>query len=130
MSQVTGPIVIKNGAATPVDKSFLPMVVAPGSSIFTERSASASAGYQKLTVNYSPANGGRKTNRTEILVDVPVTEVVAGVDTVTRTLRFQGTFIVPDTATSLERSDLVAFVANALDVPIVRGVIKDNDPLY
>jgi len=128
MSQVTGPIVINDGAASP--KSFLPMVVASAQSIFTERSASFSAAYPKLTAAFDPANGGRKTNRIGVKVDLPVVEMVAGVESVTRTLRFEGTFIVPDTATATDRANLHAFVANGLDDALISGMVKNLDPLY
>lgn len=128
MSQVTGPIAINDGTATA--KSFLPMVVASQLSIFTERSASFSAAYPKLTATFDPANGGRKTNRIGFKVDLPVTETVAGIETVTRTLRFEGTFIVPDTATATDRANLHAFVANGLDDALISGIIKNLDPLY
>lgn len=130
MSQVTGPLSIDNGAETPVAKSFAPMAIAPAISVFTERSAAASSGYVKLAVGLSPANGGRKTNRIDLSLDLPVVEVVSGVNQVTRTLRFKGYFVIPDDATAAERADLAAFVANALDNTQVRAVIKDLDPMY
>lgn len=130
MSQVTGPIVINNGAATPVSKSFLPMSVSTAESIFTERSAAFPQAYPRIVAAYSPANGGRKTHRIGLKVDLPVVELVAGVEVVTRTLRFDGSFIIPDTATSSSRADLCAFVTNALGNALVKGLIKDLDPLY
>lgn len=130
MSQVTGPIAVNNGAASPVSKSFAPQVVSPSESVFTERSAAISAGYQKITIKFDPANSNRASNRIDYNVDMPIVEVVSGVNQVTRTLRFKGYFVIPDTATAAERADLAAFVANGLDVANVRGVIKDLDPLY
>lgn len=130
MGQVTGPIVINNGASTPVAKSFLPMSVATALSVFTERSAPFSAGYARIEIGFSPANGGRKTNRIPLKVDLPVVEQSAGVDTVTRVLRFQGEFIIPDTATATERANLHAYVANALDADLIVNVVRDLDPLY
>lgn len=130
MSQVTGPLSINNGAATPVAKSFAPAAVSPGRSLFTERTALSSAGYLKLEVLTSLADGKRPTNRIDVNFDLPIVEVVAGVSQVTRTGRFKGYFVIPDTMTALERADLAAFVANGLDNAQVRAVIKDLDPLY
>lgn len=130
MSQVTGPIVIKNGAATPVDKSFAPIAVSPDLSVFAEKSSAASSGYIKLSIGVSLANGQRNTNRVDINLDLPVTEIVNGVAQVTRTGRFKGYFVIPDAMTGSERADLVAYIANALDVAQIRSVVKDLDPLY
>lgn len=130
MSQVTGPLSIMNGAATPVAKSFAPAAVSPDRSLFTERSSASSAGFLKLEVQSSFANGNRKTNRIDINFDMPVVEVVNSLSQITRVGRFKGYFVIPDTMTDLERADLAAYVANALDNPQIRSVIKNLDPLY
>lgn len=130
MAQVSGPIVINNGAATPVAKSFSPEKVSPEGSTFTERSAASSAGFVRLGIAYSPASGGRKTNRINVDLTLPVLSTVNGVSSVAYTGLFKGYFVVPDVMTNLERADLIAFVANALDNTLIRGVVKDLDPLY
>lgn len=130
MSQVTGALSILNGAATPVAKSFAPEQVSPQLTTFTERSAVSSSGYTRLGISYSPANGRRATNRVEISLDLPVQKEVNGVLTVTYVGRFKGYFVIPDRMTAAERADLHAYVANALDNPQIRAVIKDLDPLY
>lgn len=130
MSQVTGPITIDNGEATPVAKSFSPEKVSPDQTTFTERSALSSAGFLRFSVGLSPANGGRKTNRVNIELSMPVLASAGGVSSVAYTGIFKGYFVIPDVMTSVERADLAAFVANALDNAQIRAVIKDLDPLY
>lgn len=130
MSQVTGPLSINNGAATPVAKSFAPERVAPELSSFTERSAAVSAGFPRLSVGFSPASSKRNTNRVDVKLDLPILQTVSGVSTVAYVGRFQGYFVIPDTMTAAERADLHAFVANALDNTQILGMIKDLDPLY
>lgn len=130
MSQVTGPLAIMNGAATPVAKSFAPEQVSPKLSTFTERTATSSAGYARLGIGLDMAKASRPTNRIDISADFPVQETVNGVLTVTRVLRFKGYYVIPDTATAAERADMAAIVANALDNPQIRAVIRDLDPLY
>lgn len=130
MSQVTGALVINNGAATPVAKSFSPEKVSPDQSTFVERSALSSAGYLRLSAGFSPANGGRKTNRINIDFSMPVLASIGGVNSVAYTGLFKGYFVVPDQMTSEQRADLAAFVANALDNAQIRAMIKDLDPLY
>jgi hypothetical protein len=130
MSQITGPLSINNGAATPVAKSFAPERVAPELSTFTERSAAVSAGFPRLSISYSPASSKRTTNRVDVKLDLPVLQTIGSVSTVAYVGRFQGYFVIPDTMTAGERADLRAYVANALDVAPVMGVVKDLDPLY
>lgn len=130
MAQVTGPLTIANGAGTPVNKSFAPERVAPELSSFVERSAPASAGYVRLSVGLNPATSQRPTNRIPVRLDHPVLQTANGVSTVAYVGRFVGEFIIPDQMTSAERADLHAFAANALDNALIKGAIKDLDPLY
>lgn len=130
MSQITGPLSINDGAATPVAKSFAPERVAPEASVFTERTAAVSAGFYKLAVRFSAASQRRNTNRVDIDLDLPVLQSINGINTVAYVGRFKGYFVIPDTMTAAERANLHAFVANALDVAAVKAVVKDLDPMY
>lgn len=130
MSQVTGPLSINDGSATPVAKSFQPERVAPDSSSFTERSSGVSAGFSRFQIGLSPANSNRPTNRIDLSLDLPVLQTVNGVSTVAYVCRFKGYFVLPDVATAADRANARAFVANALDNSQVISVIRDLDPLY
>jgi hypothetical protein len=130
MPQITGPLSINNGAATPVAKSFAPERVAPEQSVFTERTPAVSAGFTRLALAFSAASSKRSTNRVDIELDLPVLQTVNGVNSVAYVGRFKGYFVIPDTMTAAERADLAAYVANALDQTAVRGLIKDLDPMY
>lgn len=130
MSQITGPLTINNGAATPVAKTFAPERVAPELTTFTERSSTSSAGFLRLGIGYSPASSKRATTRVDVALDLPVLSTVNGVSTVAYIGRFKGYFVIPDVMTAAERADLIAFVANALDDSKIRGTVKDLDPLY
>jgi len=130
MSQITGPLSINNGAATPVAKSFAPERVAPEYSVFTERTAASSAGFYRLGIRFSSASSKRATNRVDVDLDLPVLSTVNGVSTVAYVGRFRGYFVVPDLMTAAERADLHAFVANALDIASIKAVVKDLDPMY
>lgn len=127
---ITAPLSINNGAATPVAKSFAPAGVSPALSKFVERSAPASAGFLSLTVGYSEANSRRPTHRIDIGFDLPVLSTVNGVSTVAHVGRFRGYFVVPDTMNASDRADLAAYVANAFDAAAVRAVVKDLDAMY
>jgi len=130
MSQITAPLSILDGLATPVARSFAPMRVAPDQSVFAEKTSPVSAGYKLLKVGLSSASASRPTNRVDVELQFPVVSTVNGISTVAYTGLFKGYFVLPYVMTSAERADLVAFVANALDNTQIRGVIKDLDPLY
>lgn len=130
MSQITAPLSILDGLATPVARSFAPMRVAPDQSVFAEKTSPVSAGYKLLKVGLSSASAARPTNRVDVELQFPVVSTVNGISTVAYTGLFKGYFVLPDVMTSAERADLAAFVANALDNAQVRGVIKDLDPMY
>lgn len=130
MSQITAPLSILDGLATPVARLFAPMRVAPDQSVFAEKTSPVSAGYKLLKVGLSSASASRPTNRVDVELQFPVVSTVNGISTVAYTGLFKGYFVLPDVMTSAERADLVAFVANALDNTQIRGVIKDLDPLY
>lgn len=130
MPQISGPLSINNGAATPVAKSFAPEGVSPAESSFTERSAAVSAGFTRISVRYSKASSSRPTNRVDFDLDLPVLSTVNGISTVAYVGRFKGYFVLPDQMTAAERADLHAFVANGLANTTVKAVVKDLDPMY
>ena len=130
MGQITAPLSILDGQATPVAKSFAPERIAPDQSSFTERSSGVSAGFVRLTTRFSPASAKRATNRVDVDLDLPVLSTVNGVSTVAYVGRFKGYFVLPDVMTAADRANLAAYVANALDNTNIRGIIKDLDPLY
>lgn len=130
MSQITGPLTIHDGAATPVARSFAPMRVAPEQSVFSEKTSGIAAGYVDLEVKFNPASTQRPTNRIDVAVTLPVLSTVNGISTVAYTGLFKGYFVVPDVMTAAERANLHAYVANALNHATVKAVVKDLDPMY
>jgi len=130
MSQITAPLSIMNGAATPVAVTFSPERVAPELSTFVDRSGGVSALYPRLSVKFSPAAGNRPTNRVDVDLDLPVGATVNGVSTVASVGRVRCYAVIPDTWDATIRANLVGLFANALDNATVRGVFKDLDPMY
>lgn len=123
-------ITLADGQATPVNVTFNPESVTPDSSVFVDRSSGVAAFFRRLTCKYSPATSNRKTVRTSYDVAVPVTATVDGVTQVVRTLRAKVEIILPDGTTDAERKDLYAFTYNGLNNSLIRGNLRDHDPLY
>lgn len=123
-------IVLADGQTTPVNVTFAVDNVAPGVAKFSDRSTGIAAFFRRLTVAYSGASSQRKTARASYDVAMPVTASVNGVTMVVRTLRAKVEFIIPDESTDAERKDLHAFVANGLANSLIRGNLRDLDPIY
>lgn len=128
--QISTPLSINNGAATPVAVTFAPERITPDLSTFVDRSAGVSALYSRLSVGFKPAEKGRASNRIDVDLDYPVGSTLNGVSTVASIARVRSYFVIPDTFAAADRANVIALFANALDVAIVRAVVKDLDPMY
>jgi len=123
-------ITINDGQATFVAVTFSPESVSPQASIFTDRASGTAIGFRRLGVSskFAAVKGG--VNRGKFTVDYPITSTVAGVTTVAYTLRATVDVIIPDGAISVERNNLYAFLQNGLANTLVRGGLRDLDPIY
>lgn len=130
MPKITGPLTINNGATTPVAKSFQPRKVGEEAALFSEKTATSSAGYVNLGVSFSMASTKRPTNRTDISLDLPVMQTIGGVTSVAHVGRFKGYFVVPEAMDDASRKDLVAYVGNSLLYSAVGDVVRGNEPAY
>lgn len=128
MSQVTGALTIADGAGA--NKTFAPMQISPGYSQFAEKTAGLQAGYIRLDVLMSQPSANRPTARVDFNLTLPLIQTINGVSSVASTGLFKGYFVIPDTWSQSLRKDLRAFVANALDVALLKATIEDLDPLY
>lgn len=123
-------ITIKDGKATPADVSFAPENVANQLSTFVDRTPGVAIGFRRLSVGYKPAKGSSKVNRATFAVELPVTSTVNGITSTAYTLRANVDVILPDQSTLAERNDLYAFLQNGLANALVRGAVRDLDPIW
>lgn len=130
MPQISAPLSINDGLATPVARSFAPEQVSPQLAIFSERTAPATSGWKRLLVSLGLANAKRPTHKVNVTLKLPTLQTVNGVSTVAYTSLFNGTFTIPESATAAERADLHAFVVNSLNTTLLRGYVRDLDPAY
>lgn len=129
MSQASA-LVINDGAATPVATTFNPESITPALSSFADRASGVAMAFRRIKVSNSFANGKSKVNRAKMSVEIPITAVVDGVNTIAYTLRANLDIILPDGATDAQRKDLYAFVKNGLANTLIQGALRDLDPLY
>jgi hypothetical protein len=128
---IVAPIAVNNGAATPVAVTFNPEAQDnAGTYTFVDRTAGVSVGFKRLAVNSKFARGTARVNRSKLTLEMPVTSVVNGVTTQAYVIRGSLDLIFPVEATDAERKDAYAFMQNALSNTLVRGALRDLDPIY
>lgn len=128
---IVAPITVNNGAATPVAITFNPEAQGTdGSYSFVDRTAGVSIGYKRLTTTSKFAKGSALVNRSKLALEMPVTSVVNGITTQAYVIRGTLDLIFPVQCTDAERKDAYAFLQNALSNALVRGALRDLDPIY
>lgn len=123
-------LVINDGATTPVAVTFSPESVTPALSSFADRLLGIASAFRRIRISNQFASGKSVVNRSKLTVEYPVTSTVNGVTVVMYTLRANLDFIFPDGSTDQQRKDLYAFVLNGMSNTLVRGALRDLDPLY
>lgn len=123
-------LVINDGQATPVATTFAPESVTPGLSSFADRSTGISLAYRRIKMSTSFASGKSVNNRAKFSVEIPCIQVIGGVTSVAYTLRGFVELVLPDGSTDAQRKDLYAFLKNGLSDALLRGALRDLDPLY
>lgn len=124
------PITVNDGQATPVAVTFNPENQTPGAFSFVDRTAGVAVGFRRLSISNKFASGGALVNRAKYAVEYPVTAVVNGITTQAYVLRANVDVILPVASTDAERKNLFAFLVNGLQSTLVRGAVRDLDPLY
>lgn len=120
-------IVINDGQATPVAKTFSPEGPISGGMSFVERTAGLFAGFWRLSVTLKQS---KTVSRAAYWLAIPKVEVVNGVNVVTRVARAKSEFIYDQLATTAERNDLYALHSNAGANTTVRTVCRDLEALW
>lgn len=130
-----GTITINDGASTPVAHTFSPVKIDGDVATWADRSGGVPSGYSTLVAsNRDPSGGNGQVNREQFSVAVPVVadgsdpSVPAG--TILRTLRFDGTVLIPVSSTLQERKNLLAFIKNYLGTTVVQSMIQDLEHVY
>lgn len=129
MAQATS-LVIADGQATPVNVTFSPESVTPSLSRFVDRTSGVASKFRRLNVRFNMPTA-KKPGQEELAISVPVWGTLpSGAQGVVYTLRSRLILELPDGCTDAERKDLYAFTTNAMSNALVRGSMRDLDPLY
>lgn len=122
-------VTLANNAAVGV--VFNPEQVSPALTTFVDRSSGIASHFNRISARYSPAGGTRKSTKSSLKIAMPIVGTLpSGATGVVRTLRAVIEFDFDDGSTDTERKDIYAFASNALANSLLRGALRDHDPLY
>ena len=122
-------VVLNDGQATPVAVTFVPERVSPDLSTFVDRSTGIAMLFPRLGVSTKFAKSGGKVNRATFTIALPVGQLVNGVQTVARVYRVNVEMLLPDGGTDAERKNVFAFLTNGLNNSLIKGALRDYDPI-
>lgn len=125
-------IVLKNGAATPVDKTFKAKSVVGTLAKWEQRDAGVPIGYVRLSLE---TKDSLTTRRVKVSVSKPALETVSGsspsgftpAPTLAYTMQGYVDFTMSTRASDAEKADLLAYLQNALSNAIFKGAIVTGD---
>lgn len=132
MSNISN-LVIKDGATTPADRTFVPLTSQNGDSpsMWVLRNVSVRLGDQIISqlVRY---NAQTKKRKVRIKLDLPEVKNVGidAVPTIVGVASFDGTFTVPDGMSLSNVNDLAALVKNLLAHTVIQDAVKQGEIAY
>lgn len=130
MPHITAPLVLSDGLATPIGRSFAPQQIGMDLSRFAFKKIPAKFGWVFFDVKWSDSTPKRPTVRQEVATEFPIVRAVAGVDTRTSIGRVVTTFVIPDDMTEDEVKDMRAFhLAGLSQTAVFNGVLL-REPIW
>lgn len=121
---------INDGQASPAAHTFSPVSTDGSKAAWADRSPSIPAGFRQISLEVSPPSGSRTVHRLTAGYMVPVVATVNSVDTVVRYSSAQVILNVHPDSTLQERKDLLAYVANSLDLASWKTSVENLEPHY
>jgi len=125
-------LVINNGAATPVAKTFTLVSPAAGDGAYANwrlKEGSISSVFPAIAISARP-NGNGTARKANIKLRIPssYTDTVTGLTKVGSAFDFDVNVTVPDDFPETLKNDAVAFAANLIANAMVKAVIRDAVP--
>lgn len=116
--------------AVPAAHTFSPVSTNGSKAEWADRSPSIPSGFRKISHEVLPPSGTRTVNRITMGFMIPVVATVNGVDTVVRYSSAQVILNSHPDDTLQDRKDLLAYVANSLDIAAVKTSVENIEPFY
>lgn len=128
-------LVLNDGSATPVARTFVPFVPYGGPSqaaVWILKVGIAPIAYPRIEIGMKRTSNG--SNKVSVKVTVPnvTNDVVAGPKLASQALfdSNSGGFIIPDVSTDQQRADLHAYTKNLLAHATVQAWVRDIEAAY
>jgi len=132
------PVVINDGATTPVAHTFAPVAINGTLASFSDRATGISIGYPSLTASLQVPTRTSRLNKVRVKTVMPVLEILGAVNAQGIApapvkgfdLTADTTFILPERASLQNRKDIAAMHTNALVNAIIKAMIVDLESIY
>lgn len=133
-------VVLANGEATPVNKTFDPVNIIGDVAKWADRSSGVALGYPTITSTVRPPVSGAQSRNNKVTVRIvtPVLEVTSpstatGIQpapTKAYDLTCEMSFILPERCSLAERKNILAFAKNLLGHATVQNAVWNLEPTY
>lgn len=130
MPQATD-LVIKNGAVTPVDKTFALITPAAGDGGIAEwalKEGTISSVFPRLTASAAKTGRGSRNLKIKFRLPSSYTDSVTGLTNVGSAAEHNSTTTIPDNFPETLKNDFVAFATNAYKTALIQAMFKDASP--
>jgi len=125
-------VVINDGAATPVARTFEAYLGQNGAlepATWLEKTNPMFLGYKKITLLVTRSNGSAGATKVTGKIEDPRTVTSAlGVVTIQHRALFSFSFVLPDTMSSADRDDILAYAKNFFAHSSVTAAVKQMSP--
>lgn len=130
MPQATD-IVVKNGAPSPVDKTFSLVTPASGDGGIAQwalKEGSISAVFPTLTA--SAVKNGNRARKLKLVITLPssYSDAVTGLTNVGSSAQANVSITIPDTFPEDQKANFVAFVTNIMGHSLIKAMSRDAYP--
>lgn len=127
MAQATDTITVNDGTATPVAITFKTVKASPVLTVWKDKRKVKPAYWPEITLSADLPATTAKLRKAEVRVAVPVVDSVTGLALEVGRIR-----VIADLPMSMlqaDVNDLYAFAMNALANVLVKGAVRDLDPI-
>lgn len=126
MPQATD-LVVKNGAATPVDKTFTLLSPAAGNgsvAMWALKEGTIASVFPRFTAS-ATRNGQSGKLRMKLVIPSSYTDTVTGLTVVKSAFMIETTVAVADDFPEANKNDAVAYHGNIINHPLIKGMMRD-----
>jgi hypothetical protein len=123
-------LTIADGQASPANHTFDPVTTDGAKAQWADRSPAVPSGFLTISHEVLGPSGNRTVHQVKAGYMMPVLAEVDGVDTVVRYSSAQVTLNIHPDSTLQERKDLLAYVANSLDLAAWKTSVQNLEPFY